>query len=292
MITRRDFLKAGFTAAGSIIAFGPANALAAPNNRREKTRWALLADTHIPEDVTDSYRGFRPCENLENAIPRIVTASPDGVVIAGDLARLEGKPGDYARLKELLAPLAGKAPIYMAPGNHDDRGNLLRVFDKAAGRQNVPGKHVAVADGPPVRVITLDSLMFVNKTPGLLGKAQRQWLKDYLTACDDTPTILCFHHTLADGDGDLLDLPRLFEIVRPIRKVKAIVYGHSHVYGFSKYRGIHLINLPAMGYSFGDAHPVGWVEAVLTARRGIFTLHAVAGNKDNDGSVKKLNWRK
>ncbi len=50
----------------------------------------------------------------------------------------------------------------------------------------------------------------------------------------------------------------------------------------------HIINLPAVGYNFSDAEPVGWAQANLTAKGGDFTLHAIAGNKDKDGSVTKL----
>ncbi len=180
----------------------------------------------------------------------------------------------------------------MALGNHDNRQNFSKVLTEHSGeKQPVKGKHVIVVKDGPIRVITLDSLLYSNKVPGLLGQAQRQWLEDYLKKSDDTPTILCFHHTLKDGDGDLLDVPRLFSLVKPIRKVKAILYGHSHVYEFSTFKGIHLINLPAVGYNFGDTEPVGWVEANLTAEGGKFTLHALAGNTDNDGSVQRLTWR-
>jgi hypothetical protein len=89
----------------------------------------------------------------------------------------------------------------------------------------------------------------------------------------------------------LLDVPRLFSMIEPIRKVKAIVYGHSHEYRYSEFEGIHLINLPATGYSFNRNEPVGWVDAQLTAIGGDFTLHVVDGNRDKDGSVKKLKWR-
>ena len=40
--------------------------------------------------------------------------------------------------------------------------------------------------------------------------------------------ILFFHHSLRDEDGELLDIPRLFDLIKPIAKVKALVYGHSH----------------------------------------------------------------
>jgi Icc protein len=96
---------------------------------------------------------------------------------------------------------------------------------------------------------------------------------------------------MGDGDGDLLDVLRLFPIIKPVRKVKAIVFGHSHVYGYSQFEDIHLINLPAVGYNFSDAQPVGWVEACLRSDGGDFTLRAAGGNKDEDGQTTKLTWR-
>ncbi|MHC4585692.1 MAG: metallophosphoesterase family protein [Planctomycetota bacterium] len=291
-MNRRNFLKTSLTALGTIATL---NAGCAPGLKRtqyQASRWALLSDTHIPEDVNNNYRGFYPYQNLQTTVPGIISALPDGIAITGDLARLTGQPGDYENLKQLLEPIAEKRPVFMALGNHDNRNNFVKVFDNVPGeKQPVKGKHVVVANKPPSRLIILDSLLYVNKTPGLLGKAQRQWLENYLTECDDTPTILCFHHSLEDGDGDLLDLPRLFSAMKPIRKVKAIVYGHSHVYSFSQFKGIHLINLPAVGYNFNDIDPVGWVEASLTAKGGDFKLHAIAGNTSNDQSVTKLKWR-
>ena len=292
-MNRRRFLKAGLAAAGAVVTIGAGDSFGAGKNEKKATRWAFLSDTHIPADVENNYRGFYPYRNLQKVAADIVSASPDSVAITGDLARLTGELGDYENLKKLLGPVAEKSPVFMALGNHDNRQNFMQVFIETLGeKQLVRGKHVVVANRAPIQVIILDSLLYVNKVPGLLGKVQRQWLESYLKKSDETPTILCFHHTMGDGDDDLLDVPRLFDLVKPIRKVKAILYGHSHVYGFSRFKGIHLINLPAMGYNFSDAEPVGWVEANLTAEGGDFKLHASAGNTDNDGSVKKLTWRK
>lgn len=180
----------------------------------------------------------------------------------------------------------------VALGNHDNRENFLAAFTNAgAGKQAVQGKHVVVIDTGPARLIVLDSLLYVNKVAGLLGRAQRTWLADYLRTNDDKPTILFFHHTLGDGDGDLLDVPRLFDIIKPAATVKALVFGHSHAYGFSEFEGIHLINLPASGYNFDDMQPVGWVEAQLTSGGGEFVLHAVGGNTTTDGCTTELRWR-
>ena len=285
-------MKIGLAAAGSVFVMGAGESLGSEKNAKGATRWAFLADTHIPADIDDNYRGFYPYQNLQKIVPDIISASPEGVTIAGDLARLMGELGDYANLKKLLNPLAEKTPVFMALGNHDNRDNFIKVFKETPGeKQPIKGKHVVVVNKAHARLIILDSLLYANKVPGLLGKAQRQWLETYLGKCDDTPTILCFHHTLGDEDGDLLDVPRLFRMIDPIRKVKAIVYGHSHAYGFSQFEGIHLINLPAVGYNFSDAEPVGWVEAHLRNQGGDFVLHAAGGNKDRDGHTTRLTWR-
>jgi 3',5'-cyclic AMP phosphodiesterase CpdA len=292
-MNRRRFIQTGLAAFGTLVTLNSGCSTGLTKADEKQTNLAILADTHIPEDVENNYRGFYPYQNLQKVVPEIISTSPDGVFIAGDLARLTGQPGDYANLKKLLNPVAIQTPVFMALGNHDDRQNFLKVFDETPGdKPDIKGKYVTVIKKSSVRVIMLDSLLYTDKVPGLLGKAQRQWLENYLKESDETPTILCFHHTLSDGDGDLLDLPRLYSMIAPIRKVKAIVYGHSHVYGYSEFEGIHLINLPAVGYNFSDSDPVGWVEAHMTNRGGDFTLHAVAGNLDRDGSVTKLAWRK
>jgi len=291
-LDRRSLIKAGLAALCAVLMLSANNSFGSSKSGNEVIRWAFLADTHIPADTNDNYRGFYPYRNLQKIVSEIVSDLPDGVLIAGDLARLEGKRDDYLNLKNLLKPVEQRMPVLMALGNHDNRTNFLTVFAQTPGeKQPVQGKHVVVGNAPPVRMMILDSLLFVNKVPGLLGKTQRQWLENYLKSCDDTPTLLCLHHSLGDGDGELLDVPRLFEIIKPVRKVKAIIYGHSHEYKYSEYAGIHLINLPSTGYNFSDAEPVGWVEARLTAHGGEFILHAVAGNMQVDGKVNKLTWR-
>ena len=113
-------------------------------------------------------------------------------------------------------------------------------------------------------MIVLDTLLRVNGLAGRLGDSQRTWLEKILQSCDDRPTILFLHHT---PHADLLDRRRLLAIIKPQGKIKAVVYGHSHQYGYSEFAGIHLINVPSTGYTiwFGDA-PVGWMDATLTAR--------------------------
>ncbi len=254
--------------------------------------WALLSDTHIPANAEDSYRGFKPVENLKTVAAQVAAAKPESAFICGDLARLEGLPADYEQLKGLLAPVTDKAPTAMILGNHDNRKNFLAGFSSSQkGTQSVQGKHVLVVDGPAVRFVFLDSLLQSNVTPGQLGKAQRSWLSEFLKNSNDKPTMIAVHHPPDDGDGSLTDFQFLFQIVKPHKKVKAIFYGHSHVYRYDVMDGIHLVNLPAIGYNFSDDQPVGWVDSVLTAQGGDFTLHAIGGNREKDGKTVSLKWR-
>lgn len=286
-LSRRQLLRGGLALAAGVVTFGPRTVLGA--EREGCTRWAFLSDTHIAADPDDRYRGFCPYLNLREITSRLCYDLPDGVVITGDLARLKGRPEAYANVKSLLTPVAEKRPVYLGLGNHDNRDDFFRAFE-GPGRigEAVENKHVITADGGPVRLIILDTLDRINAISGLLGWPQRTWLETYLHTCDDTPTILFLHHK---PKGDLRDTGRLFRIIGPMAKVKAVVYGHTHQVGLSEYKGIHLINLPATGYNLGDSHPVGWMEAKLTARGGEFLLHAMGGNTHYDGSRVTLTWR-
>jgi 3',5'-cyclic AMP phosphodiesterase CpdA len=254
----------------------------------EVTRWALLSDTHIAADPQDHYRNFYPTRNLQEVIARIACDPPDGLVIAGDLARLKGKTEDYQNLRTLLTPIA-RRPVYLGLGNHDDRGGFFRTFgDICHHPGTLENKHVTLAQAGPVRMIVLDTLLKVNGLLGRLGDSQRTWLETVLQSCDDTPTILFLHHTLY---GDLLDRRQLLEIIKPQGKIKAVVYGHSHQYEHSEVAGIHLLNLPSTGYTIWSGAPVGWVDAKLTARGGEFTLHALEGDRTLDGHTHTCLWR-
>lgn len=287
---RRTFLRQSALAGAALVVAG----CTTPQRDASRTEFpvALLSDTHVPADRTNGYRGFNPGDNLRTVVSQVAAARPDVALINGDAARLEGKVEDYAQLRELLAPLAAQTPICIGLGNHDDRDNLLKTFpDHPADRPSINGRHVLVIHHPAVRIIQLDSLLYVNKVAGLLGREQRKWLSEFLPSADARPTVLVVHHTLSDGDGDLLDAPALFEIIRPHRQVKAIFYGHSHRWELEERQGVKLINLPAVGYNFRDSDPVGWVEARFHPSGVSLTLRAIAGNTADHGKTTEVTWR-
>jgi len=292
-VNRRKFLGSSAKALALLALSEGTDVLGQEEADAEKpVRLALLSDTHVAADPKNEYRKFLPWENLKTVVPQVIESRPEGVILNGDAARLTGELADYEAVKQLLAPLAERAPVYIGLGNHDDRDNFFKVFDHPSGnRQKVAGKHVLVIERPLMRLVLLDSLFYVNKVAGLLGKAQREWLARYLEPSDVRPTFIFVHHTLGDGDGELLDVERLFQLTRPHKTVKAIIYGHSHKYAFSQEDGIHLINIPAVGYNFSDDEPVGWVDAAFTAKGVDLKLRAFAGNRAADGKSRSLTWR-
>jgi len=294
-LSRRQFLKSGLALAtcawtlrpGSLLAYEPPRAPVLPCDP-DCTRWALLSDTHIADDPENHYRGFYPYRNLQEVAAWIADDPPDGLVITGDLARLKGKVEAYKNFRALLAPMA-RQPIHLGLGNHDNRDDFFQTFGHGSHDDGVvENKHVLVREAGPVRLIVLDSLSRVNAFTGKLGSEQRTWLETILQTCDERPTILFLHHA---PNGELLDTQRLFKIIKPVTKIKAVVHGHSHQYDYDQVTGIHVVSLPATGFNFSRREPVGWVQAKLTPKGGEFTLHAIGGDRRLDGTTQKLVWR-
>ena len=286
--TRRHFLATAGAAAASLT-FSRAS-LSAAQGATRPLRLALLSDTHLPANPPDGYRGFSPVDNLAKVVPQVLATPADGALVGGDLARLKGLPEDYARLHEMLAPVMAKMPTGLILGNHDHRENFRRAFPDAAGSQPaLANKHATMREAGGLRFVLLDSLLATDVTPGQLGSAQRTWLASQLAAAS-TPTVILVHHTLGRNDGELVDAERLFEVLRPHRHVKAIMFGHSHKYEVTEREGLQLINLPAVGYNFVDSEPVGWVDSVWTDEGVDLTLRSIGGNQAANGQTTSVHW--
>jgi 3',5'-cyclic AMP phosphodiesterase CpdA len=287
---RRAFLETAALGGAALLA-SAFRSSAPPDPSRRELRLALLADTHVPGDRRHGPRGMNPWEQLRAAAAQVAAARPDGVVICGDVARLEGREEDYRELRALLEPVSAVAPVYIAPGNHDDRASLAKVFPERPGRPApVEGRLVTVVEHEAIRVVVLDSLLYVNRVAGLLGKAQRAWLAGFLPQVADRPAVLFVHHPPTDADGDLLDGDRLLAIVEANLHVKAIFHGHAHVWSVGRRGRLPVVSLPALGYNFDDAQPVGWVDARFRGDGVSLTLRAIAGNRADDGKDTVVGW--
>jgi 3',5'-cyclic-AMP phosphodiesterase len=212
------------------------------------------ADTFVLLQISDTHIGAEwdrpetPDECVERALAAIgaLRRRPDALVVSGDLTQ-NGAPAEYARLRELLAPL-GLEP-HVLPGNHDLRGPLREAFG-LPGEGAEPASHV-VGLGP-LRLVCLDSTV-PGGEGGALDEGRLDWLEGALAADRETPTVIAMHHPplLADMPSfEAIGLAPearagLAEVVGRHPQVARIVAGHVHRVMVAELAGRPVLTIPS-----------------------------------------------
>lgn len=188
---------------------------------------AQLSDPHIGAD----WAGADPAARFAAAVETVLAMSqqPDAVLVSGDLAD-HATDLEYEYVRELLAPL--QAPLYVLPGNHDDRSVLRRHF-ALPGDGAEPVQYSI--DLGPVRLVVLDTTR-PGEDPGELDAERLDWLETELAAAPAIPTVVAMHHPpLLTGvqAWDELALPDadrrgLGAVIERHRQVRRLVAGHLH----------------------------------------------------------------
>jgi 3',5'-cyclic-AMP phosphodiesterase len=320
-ISRRRFL-AGSLAAAAATVIGR-RGWAADSAKIDASRVALWSDTHLSADTAKVQRDVNMWEHFEKSSADMFAQEklPSMVLVNGDLALDAGLPGDYevftAGVKKFRE--AG-LPVHLNLGNHDHRENFWKALPAADANKVVEGKHVSVVETLAVNWIMLDSLEITKATPGLLGPAQLDWLANAIDARKDKPAVVIVHHNpivvpptppaatpapaatpKANGKpapatgpakvSGLKDAKALLALLLPKTQVKAVVFGHTHKYVYTKEEGLHLINLPAVAYPFAKGDPTGWVDCAVKEGGAKFTLRTTDQKHPLMGDVKELRWR-
>ncbi len=303
-MTRREFLTRS-AAAGAAMVLGPTAHGSQQSGRVDPNRFALLADTHIDADPAKVSRGVNMTDHLAHAVKDVASLAPGpaGVIVGGDCAHSKGLKGDYLQLASVARGLSdAKLAVHLALGNHDHRENMYAALKaRRPAKATVAGKHVSVITSPRANWFLLDSLNVVNQVSGLLGAKQLAWLTRALDAHSDKPAIVVAHHNPQWSVQDptakrrrisgLVDTKALFEVMAKRRHVKAYVFGHTHRWGRSVRDGLHLINVPAVGYVFQKTQPSGWLLAQLKTDGVELELHSIDPKHKAHGQKVELTWR-
>jgi Icc protein len=193
---------------------------------------AQFSDPHVCPPGSTIDRFSHPAEHLERAVAHLnaIRPRPDVVLGTGDLVE-HGTIAEYERLRAILEPLA--MPVFLIPGNHDDRAALVRVFDRHRYLPRDGGfLHYTVEDGP-VRLVALDTLV-PGEAGGRLDATRLAWLDARLAEAPDRPTLVLMHHPpfrsgLAAMDAMGLEgHDALAALIRRHPQVERIVCGHLH----------------------------------------------------------------
>jgi 3',5'-cyclic-AMP phosphodiesterase len=293
-LSRRDFVR-GAALAGAALML-PRDIFA--QAKTDENRFTLFSDTHIDANADLVFRDVHLADHLRACVREALGKEtlPAGVFINGDCARSDGQAGDYVTLLSLVKPLSDAGlPLHLTLGNHDHRERIWTALNSAPATRTLQSKHVSLVKAKRANWVLLDSLDKVNVTPGLLDKEQRDWLAKTLDENADKPALVMVHHNpaanLLNKGGALQDTEELLQILTPRQHVKALFFGHTHVYDFKEKEGLHLINLPAVAYAFAKEQPTGWVDCNLTEIGATFELRAHDDKHPKHGKVKELKWR-
>jgi 3',5'-cyclic-AMP phosphodiesterase len=203
-----------------------------------------ISDTHVGGDED----GKDPMPRLEAVIGAIRSLPnvPDAVLVSGDLTDDGGKE-NYRVARELLGRL--DVPVYVLPGNHDDRGRIREAFDLPGEGEEPVNYSVDVGE---LRLVLFDSNV-PGRDPGSYDADRLGWLDRELAAQPERPTLLAVHHPpLATGiaEWDAINLDRsdreaLGEVVTRHPQLQAIVGGHLHRIAASTLGGCPVLAAPS-----------------------------------------------
>ena len=192
---------------------------------------AQISDTHVqlPGGLLD--RNYNTAGNLARAVRHLnaCTPQPDVVLLTGDAVD-SGSPAEYGRLREILSAL--RAPLFVIPGNHDERDAMRRAFSDGGYLPEQGFLQYTVEDWP-VRMIGLDTYI-PGEHGGRLCESRLAWLALRLNEARDRPTVIFMHHPPFRTGLAVMDAmgfggaQALASLVRSHPQVHQIVAGHIH----------------------------------------------------------------
>lgn len=192
---------------------------------------AQISDTHLKKQGELLFGRIDTAAHLERAVAHInaLDPKPDIVVATGDLVD-RGKPEEYLNLKRVMNSLS--VPVFLIPGNHDDRDALRAAFPENSYLPT-SGFLQYVIEDLPVRLIALDTLV-PGKSHGELCATRLDWLEARLTE-SEKPTVIIMHHPPFECGIEAFDKSRLnvgserlTELVRRCNNVERVMCGHVH----------------------------------------------------------------
>lgn len=226
---------------------------------------AQISDMHVTAPGSPSLAGADAAATLARCVDHInsLRPAPEVVLATGDLVN-DGSAEAYRALVGLLAPLA--MPVYLIPGNHDDRDNLRAAF---------PDHRYLPADGEflqyvvedyPLRLIGLDTVV-PGEDGGLVCAARRAWLAERLAAAPARPTLIFMHHPPFATGLEILDgmgcagAEHLGALVAGHPQVERVLCGHVHRPIQTRWHGTLASTAPSTAVQFGlDLGPVPHVR--------------------------------
>lgn len=234
-------------------------------------RLLQITDTHLFSDCSDTLLGLDTRVSLRAVVDLACAEdrSPDLVLATGDLAQ-DASADAYGQLAEELCRLG--APVYWAPGNHDDQAVAARVLNAgvfAAERSCCLGNW---------QVILLDSTV-PGAVGGRLAQAELERLSACLEAYPEHHALVCLHHQAVAVGSRWLDAiglsnsADLLQVTDRFPQVRALLWGHAHQEYQGERNGVLLLGAPSTCLQFRPGSADFAIDSVYPGYRRV-DLHA------------------
>lgn len=190
-----------------------------------------LTDMHIRAPGSLAYGRVDTNRFFSQAIDELAALcpAPDVYVLTGDLTDF-GRADEYRTLAEGVARLA--KPVYLLPGNHDDRRALREAFPDHRYLQGPEPFIQYRIDLGGLTLITLDTVV-PEQSHGELDRDRLVWLREQLD--DTTPTVIAMHHPPFLTDIRHMDeiglrqgAEELEQLLCRYKNIERVICGHLH----------------------------------------------------------------
>lgn len=236
----------------------------------ERFLLAQISDTHVRADDAGA-----AADQLKAALAQAGDYRVDAVLLTGDLVN-DASADEYASLAEALND--PPAPLFLLPGNHDDR-ELLRAAFPAHDYMPATGPLSFCIEGFPIRIVAIDQTV-PGETYGVLTLDGADWLDAALSDNMATPTIVALHHPpfathdrLFDSIG-LRDCGLFASVIARHRQVVRVICGHHHRVSIGQVAHAPVVIAPSSAWVYGLAVNEGQPVAPKTTEQPGWMLHA------------------
>ena len=230
---------------------------------------AQISDTHVRADD-----GGAAAAQLTRAMAQAREYRADAILMTGDLANDERRE-EYQALAEIIAN--PPAPLFLMPGNHDDRGGLRIAFPRHTYLP-LEGDLSITIDQFPVRIVCLDQIV-PGQTFGEFTQARARWLDQALKKARHKPTIVALHHPPFQTHDLLFDKiglhhgDRFASVIAKHKQVQRIICGHHHRVVVGQVAHVPVIVAPSTSWIYGLAAHQGQQIAPKTSEEPGWMLH-------------------
>jgi len=225
---------------------------------------ALITDIHIPKEG-DNPMDIDVRAKFRQQIEAMKQDTFDELIVAGDLCFKEGTKEIYQWVKSYLDEL--NVSYYIIPGNHDNRDNLIDVFDL-----------FHLYDGEELyykKTIGDKQFLFLDSGKGYMLEKQFTWLQDLVPQLQNDVTIFMHHPpTISkvphmDNNFAFQNMDRIQSLLKQHDETIDVFCGHYHVEKFVRKSNLNVYITPSPFFNLSHEKEDFYIENQLIGWRKI-----------------------